>query len=54
MSATTRIYVELVVALVIYILGSAVLLQDVGGGAPRTAESSFLGPDEAGLGRVDV
>jgi hypothetical protein len=44
MCATTRIYIGLVVALAIYILGIVVLLQDVGGGAPQnTAEMSFLG-----------
>jgi hypothetical protein len=40
MCATTRIYIGLVVALAIYILGSAVLLH-VGGGVSQTA---FLGP----------
>jgi hypothetical protein len=47
MSATTSICLGLVVALVIYVLGSAVLLQDVGGGAPRnnaSFERSFLCP----------
>ena len=44
MCATTRIYVGLVVALAIYILGLAVLLQNMGGGAPQTAGTSFLGP----------
>jgi hypothetical protein len=44
MSVTMRIYLGLVVALAIYILGSAVLLQDVGAGAPQsTAETWFLG-----------
>jgi hypothetical protein len=49
MCATTRIYVGLVVALAIYILGLAVLLQNMGGGAPQTsgmsqtAGMSFLG-----------
>jgi hypothetical protein len=44
MCATTRIYVGLVVALAIYVLGLAVLLQNVGSGAPQTAGTSFLGP----------
>ena len=43
MCATARIYIGLVVALAIYILGSAVLPQNVGGGMPQTAETSFLG-----------
>jgi hypothetical protein len=43
MSVTTRIYIGLVVALAIYILGAAVFLQDTNGGAPQTAETSFLG-----------
>jgi hypothetical protein len=47
MSATTSICVGLVVALAIYVLGSALLLQ--GGGASVTkdkvpAETSFVGP----------
>ena len=47
MPATTSICLGLVVALAIYILGSAVLVQDVGGGAPQNKasfETSFLCP----------
>jgi len=47
MSATTSICVGLVVALAIYVLGSAILLQGVGGSVPQNrvpTETSFLGP----------
>jgi hypothetical protein len=49
-SATMCIYVGLAAALAIYILGSAVLLQDVGGGAPRRPGRRSSVPDDAGLG----
>ena len=47
MPATTSICVALGVALVLYVLGSAILQQDVVAAAPRhggLAEISFLGP----------
>jgi len=48
MSATTSICVALVVALIVYVLGSAVLQQSVVAGAPQqtgaAAEMSFHGP----------
>jgi F0F1-type ATP synthase membrane subunit c/vacuolar-type H+-ATPase subunit K len=47
MSATTSIGVGLVVALAIYVIGSALLLQKFSAGVPRgavRAEMSFLGP----------
>ena len=47
MSATISICVGLVVALAIYVLGSAILLQGVGGSVPQNevpTETSFLGP----------
>ena len=48
MSATTSICVALVVALIVYVFGSAVLQQGVVAGAPQqagaAAEMSFHGP----------
>ncbi len=47
MSGTTDICLALVIALVVYVLGSAVFQQDVVQGAPgraATAELSFYGP----------
>jgi F0F1-type ATP synthase membrane subunit c/vacuolar-type H+-ATPase subunit K len=47
MSATTSICVGLVVALAIYVLGSALLLQGVGAGVTQNrvpAETWFVGP----------
>ena len=47
MSATTSICVALVIALILYVLGSAVYQQDVVAGAPRqagSADMSFHGP----------
>lgn len=47
MSATTSICVALVVALAVYVLGSAILLRDARVGVPQNhapAEMSFLGP----------
>jgi hypothetical protein len=47
MPATTSICIALVVALVLYVLGAAVLRQDVVAGAPAhasSAEMSFHGP----------
>ena len=47
MSATTSICVGLVVALAIYVIGSALLLQKFSAGVPRgevRAATSFLGP----------
>ena len=47
MPATTSICVALVVALIVYVLGAAVLQQDVVAGAPHAAvppEMSFHGP----------
>jgi hypothetical protein len=47
MSATTSICVALVVALILYVLGAAILQRDVVAGAPEHAvsdEMSFHGP----------
>jgi hypothetical protein len=47
LSATTSICVGLVVALAIYVIGSALLLQKFSASAPQSeaqAEMSFLGP----------
>jgi hypothetical protein len=47
MSGTTSICIALVVVLVLYVLGTAVLQQDVVAGAPERASSvemSFHGP----------
>jgi hypothetical protein len=47
MSGTTDICLALVIALVVYVLGSAVFQQDVVQGAPgraAAAEMSFYGP----------
>ena len=47
MSATTSICIALVVALILYVLGAAVLQRDVVAGAPEHAvsvEMSFHGP----------
>jgi hypothetical protein len=47
MSATTSICVGIVVALAIYVIGSALLLQKFSASVPRgevQAEMSFLGP----------
>jgi hypothetical protein len=47
MSATTSICVGIVVALAIYVIGSALLLQKFSASVPRgevPAEMSFLGP----------
>ncbi len=46
-SATTNVFVALVVAVAVYILGSAVFEPHLGPGAPSdrgAAEASFLGP----------
>jgi hypothetical protein len=47
MPATTSICIALVVALILYVAGSAVFQRDVAAGAPRQAtqaEMSFHGP----------
>jgi hypothetical protein len=47
LSATTSICVGLIVALAIYVIGSALLLQKFSASAPQSearAERSFLGP----------
>jgi hypothetical protein len=42
MSLTTRIYIGLVVAAAIYVLGAVVFLEDADSGPPQTAPTSFL------------
>jgi hypothetical protein len=42
MSVTARIYIGLVVALVLYILGAVIFLQGADSGPPQTATTSFL------------